>query len=85
MISFYTYIFLSGSVNLNHGSICKTKLSALFLFLKFVQPENEQMCYIHDDDGLFLKELAETKMNIKFIIGLVSFDFCGFIPLNPTR
>ena len=43
------------------------------------------MYFIHDDDGLFLKELAETTMNIKFIIGLVSFDFCGFIPLILTK
>ena len=43
------------------------------------------MYFTHDDDGLFLNELAETTMNIKSILGLVSFDFCGFISLNLTR
>ena len=33
------------------------------------------MCVLHDHDGLVLKELAETKMNINFMIGSFRLTF----------
>ena len=41
------------------------------------------MCIIYDNDGLFLKELAETKMNIKFIIGSFHLTFVALFHLTP--